>query len=66
MVLYREINRRKSKYSMIKDIPFSDLIGEMKSYKKISIPGFDTPFFTNINNTQSKIMNAFGMDVRNT
>ena len=66
IILYREINRRKSKYSLIKDIQFSDMMNEMKSYKKISIPGFDTPFFTNINNTQSKIMNAFGMDLRNT
>lgn len=66
MILYREINRRKMKYSIIKDMSFSDIMNEMKDYKRISIPGFDTPFFTNINNTQSKIMNAFGMDVRST
>ena len=66
MVLYREINRRRLKYSMIRDMPFSDIMNEMKSYKRISIPGFETPFFTNINNTQSKIMNAFGMDPKNT
>ena len=66
MILYREINRRKSKYSMIRDMSFSDMMNEMKSYKRMSIPGFDTPFYTNINNTQSKIMNAFGMDAKNT
>lgn len=64
-ILYREVNRRKMKYSIIRDMTFSDIMNEMKVFKRMTIPGFDTPFFTNINNTQSKILKAFDMDIKN-
>ena len=62
MILYREVRRRSNRYSIIKDLSFSEIMREMDLFKRISIPGFDSPFFTNMNNTQSKIMKAFDID----
>ena len=41
---------------------YSDVMHEMGNIRKISIPGFKTPFYTNLNNIQAEIMKAFGID----
>ena len=63
-ILSSEINRIMSKHSILKGMSFTDVVREMGKYKKMTIPGFDTPFFTNINNSQSKIMKAFDIDIK--
>lgn len=63
-ILSTEINRGRMKHSILKGMSFTDVVREMDKFKKISIPGFDTPFFTNINNAQSKILKAFDIDVK--
>ena len=63
-ILTSEINRIRSRHSILKGMSFTDVVREMGKYKKMTIPGFDTPFFTNINNSQSKIMKAFDIDLK--
>lgn len=55
------MNKLKSS-ALLTNISLDDIIRQMEAIKKITIPGFDTPFFTNINNTQMKIMKVFGID----
>ena len=61
-VVFAEIRRRMSTLTLLKSLSFRDIIHEMSTVKKISIPGFDTPFYTNLNNTQMRIIKAFDMD----
>ncbi len=63
-ILTSEINQKRSKHSILKGMSFTDVIMEMGKFKKMSIPGFDTPFYTNINNSQSKILKAFDIDIK--
>ncbi len=61
-VVFAEIRRRMSTLTLLKSLSFRDIIHEMSTVKRISIPGFDTPFYTNLNNTQMRIIKAFDMD----
>jgi len=62
LVLYTEIRDRMRNNSLLANISLDEMIRQMEAIKKITIPGFDTPFFTNINNTQMKIMKVFDID----
>ncbi len=48
--------------TLLKGMNVQDLLQEMKAVKKVSIPGFDTPFYTKVNNIQAEIMKTFAMD----
>ncbi|MBR2394125.1 MAG: hypothetical protein IKA98_01295, partial [Candidatus Methanomethylophilaceae archaeon] len=48
--------------TLLKGMSVQDLLQEMKAVKKVSIPGFDTPFYTKVNNIQAEILKIFGMD----
>ncbi|MCQ2056576.1 MAG: hypothetical protein MJY64_03875 [archaeon] len=65
LILFTEIDRRIKKHMVIREMSFTDVIREMETFKKISIPGFHSPFFTNINDTQSRILKVFGIDIKN-
>ncbi len=62
LTLYSEIMNKLKSSALLTNISLDDIIRQMEAIKKITIPGFDTPFFTNINNTQMKIMKVFGID----
>ncbi len=62
LILFTDIMNRLKNNSLLEGMSFNGLIRQMEAIKKITIPGFDTPFFTNINNTQMRIMKAFGID----
>ena len=61
-ILASEIRRRVGSMTLLKNIGYKELIHEMMHIKKVSIPGFNTPFFTSLNNTQTRIIRAFGIE----
>ena len=61
-IVVSEILHRMSSTVLLRNLSFRELIHEMSSVTKVSIPGFDTPFYTNLNNKQLRILKAFGMD----
>lgn len=61
-IMFSEIRRMMRSSVLLKNLSFDEIISEMASIKKVSIPGFETPFYTNINNVQNRILKAFGMD----
>lgn len=63
LIMYMEIKDIKEKNPALKNLGFRDLVHEMKSVRKISIPVFNTPFYTNFNNTQSEIIKSFGVKI---
>lgn len=62
-IMYSEIKRKLSAETLLKNITYQGMIHEMKAIKKVSIPGFKTPFYTNLNNIQLRVLKAFDMDV---
>ncbi len=60
-IMFSEIRRMMRSSVLLRNLPFDEIISEMAAIKKVSIPGFDTPFFTNLNNVQSRILKAFGI-----
>ena len=62
LIIKTQITRKVANNALLKDMNVQDLLQEMKALKRVSIPGFDTPFLTKINNIQAEIMKAFGMD----
>lgn len=62
LIMTSEIETVIRSNSFLKGLNPSELIHEMNNVRKIAIPGFRTPFYTNLNNIQMEIMKAFGID----
>lgn len=62
IVMQSAICRRLRGTSVLNNLRLRDIIHQMSEIKRISIPGFDTPFYTNLNNIQTRILSAFGID----
>ena len=62
-IMHSEIMKRVKNNALLKNLSFDEIIHEMSAYRKISLPGFDTPFYTNLNNVQSAILKVFDIDV---
>ncbi|MDD7423994.1 MAG: hypothetical protein PUK31_03195 [Candidatus Methanomethylophilaceae archaeon] len=62
LILRMQVKRTMRTNALLRDMTSVELFQEMKYIKKVSIPGFDTPFYTKVNNTQAEIMKTFGMD----
>lgn len=62
LILVSEIRGMMKSNALLKGLRYSDVMHEMGNIRKISIPGFKTPFYTNLNNIQAEIMKAFGID----
>ena len=62
VILQSAIRRRMRGTSLLNNITIRDVIHQMSMIRRISIPGFDTPFYTNLNNIQTRILSAFGID----
>ena len=62
LILKVQIKKRIKSNALLKEMGVQGIIQEMKALKKVTIPGFDIPFYTKVNSTQAEIMKAFGMD----
>lgn len=62
--MYSEIMKRVKNNALLKNLSFAEIIHEMSAFRKISLPGFETPFYTNLNNIQSTILKVFNIDVK--
>lgn len=62
LILKTQISNGVRSNALLRNMNVQDLLQEMKAVKKVSIPGFDTPFYTKINNIQAEIMKTFGID----
>lgn len=62
IVMQSAVQRRIRGSSVLKSLTLKDIIHQMSGIKRISIPGFDTPFYTNLNNIQTRILSAFDID----
>ena len=60
-IVFSEIRRTMRGSVLLRNLSYDEIINEMAAVKKVSIPGFDTPFYTNLNNIQGRIVKAFGM-----
>ena len=60
-IMFAEISKRMARIRLINTISFREVLQEMSDFKRISIPGCETPFYTNLNNKQLRILNAFDM-----
>ncbi len=61
-IMFSEIRRMMRSSVLLRNLPFEEIISETAAIKRVSIPGFETPFFTNLNNVQSRILKAFDIN----
>lgn len=62
VTMHSHITNVMDDHAMLKGTGYRDILHEMSAIKKVSIPGFKTPFYTNINNALLEVMKAFGVD----
>ena len=62
VIMHSHITNVMDDHAMLRSAGYRDLLHDMSSIKKVSIPGFKTPFYTNINNAMNETMKAFGVN----
>ncbi len=61
LILFSEMRKVKSSNAVLKTMGFYDIIHELSSIRKVTVPGFKTPFYTDLSNKQAEIFRAFGI-----
>lgn len=65
ITLYTEINQRVKSYPPTSEMSFNEVMHEMSSLKRVTLPGSNESVLTNVSGNQAKILKAFGIDPDN-
>ena len=61
-ILFTEVNNRLKSYQPTSKMHFAEVMNEMSAMKKVTI-GDNAPVFTQVNQSQARILKAFGINV---